>query len=1199
MKVSAFKSMTSPMARMSGKPVLKNALLLLFLTAAIFALATLAIEFTREQGRIAAIWPVNGVVVAIMLWRSKSAWPFILAALFGALFATNLMIGDAPLLAALLTVANTVEVFLVSQIFRLGRRFRLLSQLGLVKLIGAAAVGSLVSTALAVLGLAQFGSQILAHEAAIWFIADMLGIILFTPVVQGIISRPGNLRVFRFGWDQVITFTVACGVAFLVFAQSDYPFLFFVPPALVALAFASGIRGASIGLVATTAISLPFALADMGPTSLMDAEMETKILVLQAFLIVNSILTLAVAGAVTQRRRLVSHLERSQKLLRSRSRELKEMLGKSRLAEVMSRVGHWTLDTRTNAVFWSPEVYNIHGVEPDTFNPNYGDAIQYYADEDREQINSLIAKGMETGEGWEFEATLIRKHDGAHRTVHSIADCLKDADGNVEAFFGVFRDITDEKNAQRAMAERERQYRMLAEHSTDIVLNFDLDGTVRFVSPSCRILGIDPDDAIGKSAVEFVLPEDRDIAAQAIRDLMNNPDPSRPIRSEHRAPKAGGGYIWLESSPTLIRDETGKPHSVVSSYRDVTERKRMEQQVHESEHKYRMLAEHSTDIVLQANMSGEITYASPSCTKLGVTPEQAIGMQAIDFVVPEDRQIAIESIRVNIADDKHGPDVRQEYRVIGKDGEIIWLEGNPNIIHDTEGNPVSIINTLRDVTERREREDMLAAAREEAEAATRAKAEFLSNMSHEIRTPLNGVLGFTQLIARTDMDDAQREYLERIQGAGRMLRDIVDDILDFSKIEAGRLEIDENAFCVRTVINEVVDLVDAGRKNKSVPIRVDVDLFADMGILADETRVRQVLTNLLGNAAKFTSEGQIDVSAETGDGKIMITVEDTGIGISPENLKRVFEDFRQADSTISRKFGGTGLGLSISRSLAELMGGDLTMDSEEGKGTRVTLTLPLKRAEACETHPPATRAAPIERSDTATIVVVDDVEANLSLIELGLRHTGHHLVTFESARKAVEFIRDAEQVDLVLMDIQMPVMDGVSATKAIRALPEPNCNVPIIALTANALPSQIAEYKAAGMDDHFAKPIDLDQLEDFVARKLPVEAACQPDAAAGAETADIDDVMAELRAEYLQYLKSLQGEFATILSAGNQADVATRIAQLAHSIAGTAGSYGFDEISEAAFKLEKTAKLAAENPEVEDDLEAGVGTLIALTEEAA
>ncbi|MEM5516309.1 PAS domain S-box protein [Henriciella sp. AS95] len=1189
-----FKSINSALGVFKAKPLLKNGLSLLLLAAVIFTLAMLSINFTREQGRIAAIWPVNGFVLALLLWRARQTWPFILSAMGGALFAANCIVGDELLLTGFLSLANVVEVALVARLYMLGGSPRLISQMGLLKLIGAATVGCLLSTFLAVSGLALFGSDILAHEAAIWWIADMLGIILFTPVVKSLVKRSTKVDVLEFGHAQILTFVGACGVAFLVFAQSDYPFLFFVPPALVALAFTSGIRGAALGLLATTAISLPFALTDHGPTSLMDADMETKILVLQAFLIVNSVLTLAVAGAVTQRRRLMSHLQRSQSRLKRKSRELDEMLGKSRLAEEMSKVGHWTLDPETGAVFWSPEVYFIHGVDPEEFDPSFDDAVAFYDEPDRDRVNALVADSIASGEGWQFEATLIRNSDGDRRWVHSMGECMKNADGKVELIFGVFRDVTDERRLQNDLREREAQYRLLAEHSTDIVLNFSLDGTVKFVSPSCRVLGITQEQAIGEPAQNFVLPEDREIAAQAIRDLVKNDDPSVTIRSEHRAPKAGGGYIWLESNPTLIRDEHGVPHSVVSSYRDITDRKLMEHQMQESERQYRMLAEHSTDIVLQTTIGGVITYASPACKKLGVTPEQAIGMRTLDFVIPEDRPAALEASRKIFSGEEPDAKIRREYRVRGKDGEIIWLEGSPNIVRDETGTPVSVINTLRDVTERREREDMLAAATEEAEAATRTKAEFLSNMSHEIRTPLNGVLGFTQLIARTDVSDEQKEYVERIQGAGRMLREIVDDILDFSKIEAGRLDIQDNAFCMRSVLEDVIDLVDAGRKNRSVPIRQHIDPHADMGILADETRVRQVLTNIIGNAAKFTEEGQIDVSAEIRGSMLSITVEDSGIGVSAENIRHVFEGFRQADATVSRKFGGTGLGLSISRSLAELMGGDLSMESEEGKGTRVTFTLPLKRAKTSELIAPAQPIA-TERRDTATIIVIDDVEANLSLIELGLKHTGYHLVTFESARKGVDFIRNEEHVDLVLMDIQMPGMDGVTATRAIRALPEPNCNVPIIALTANALREQIAEYKAAGMDDHFAKPIDLDRLEAVVDRHLGAARRGAVSEADGSE----DDAMAALRSEYAQYLNSLGEEFSKILASSNQSDMASQVAKLAHAIAGTAGTFGFDDVSKAAFDLENLALAAADKDVADVDIEAGVRTLLDLSQKAA
>lgn len=1054
---------------LSQRPIVRTVLTFACLTLGLHFLASFAIELTREQGRIAAVWPVNAVVLAVMIGRSRREWPPIVVSLLVALFTVNVSIGDDVVRAGWLASANALEAILVALLFNFRKTPKLISQLGILKLLIAAAIGCFASTAIAISGLAITGSNVLTHEAIIWFAADTLGFILFTPVIKILTQRTGRFEGFPFNRNQILGFALVCVVAVLVFAQSDYPFLFFVPPALVALAFVSGLRGAAAGLLAVTCISLPFALADRGPTSLMQADMESKILVLQSFLVVNSILALAVGGTVTDRRRLISYLERSKRRLKSRTRDINEMLGKSRLAEEMSGIGHWSLNPKTSVVYWSPQVYEIHGVTPENFDPLYGDAVAFYVPEDRTMVDAAVQKAIEQGQGWELEATLMTP-DGKSRRVRSLAECLKDENGEVELIIGVFKDVTEDTRVYEELARSEQQYRILAEHSTDIVLTYNLDGEITFVSPSCRVLGIDPEEAIGQSALQFVIPEDQAEARNAFTQLLKHDPRDGVFRSEHRAPSAGGGFIWLESSPTVIHDEAGKHVSIIASYRDVTDR--------------------------------------------------------------------------------------------------------------------------------REREEALAVAREEAEEATRAKAEFLSNMSHEIRTPLNGVLGFTQLFGRTELTEDQKLYLDRIRGAGQMLRDIVNDILDFSKMEAGRLEIEDSPFCIKQLINETVDLVEAGRANGNVPIVRHIDEKADVMLMADDTRLRQILTNLIGNAAKFTSEGQIDVSVSVDGHSVNVTVADTGIGIAKDKLGRVFDGFRQADTTITRKFGGTGLGLTISRSLARMMGGDLWLDSVEGEGTKVSFWIPYKLApQTPETEDEA--AVSSVAGDNLTVMVVDDVEANLSLIELGLRRTGFRILTFTSARDALDALAEGEQPDIILMDVQMPDMDGLTATRAIRKLAGPVSQVPVMALTANALPSQIAECRAAGMDDHLSKPVDLDVLEKKIVQVCG--AAANHDKTAEMAEDDLDEFEV-LQNEYRDYLATLKLDLTMLMENLNDVSAAKAISALAHSIAGSAGSFGFSDISNAAFDLEEIATAAvasSEDEEIREKLDDKVKAFLQLTQAAA
>jgi signal transduction histidine kinase/CheY-like chemotaxis protein/HPt (histidine-containing phosphotransfer) domain-containing protein len=509
-----------------------------------------------------------------------------------------------------------------------------------------------------------------------------------------------------------------------------------------------------------------------------------------------------------------------------------------------------------------------------------------------------------------------------------------------------------------------------------------------------------------------------------------------------------------------------------------------------------------------------------------------------------------------------------EHRARTADGGFIWLEGSPTLIRDESGRPKSIISSYRNVTDRREREDALAAARREAEAATRAKTEFLSNMSHEIRTPLNGILGFAKLAAETDLTAEQRDYVGSIQRAGKMLREIVDDILDFSKVEAGKIELDVQPFDIREAVRDVTALVEAGRTRKTAALSWTIAGLENTRILADEVRVRQVLLNLVGNAAKFTETGSITLSVSQSGEDIVFQISDTGRGIPRDKLAQVFEGFRQADATITRQYGGSGLGLSISRSLTRLMGGELELESVEGEGTVVTVRIPYKPAGEPVAQLPADIAQQAEEhtSDGARIMVVDDVDMNLSLIRHGLKHSGHVLETFSSPRAAFERLAAGEAFDIIFMDVQMPDLDGLTLTRMIRALDGPVSQTPIIALTAHTLPAHIQECLDAGMTDHLSKPVDLDRMKAMISGALAAGRQAEP-----AEL-PAPDPIAALRAEYRDYLGTISKEFDDILKKTEDQEATRAIEFLAHAIAGTAANFGFGAVSSAAFELEANAR---------------------------
>jgi len=520
---------------------------------------------------------------------------------------------------------------------------------------------------------------------------------------------------------------------------------------------------------------------------------------------------------------------------------------------------------------------------------------------------------------------------------------------------------------------------------------------------------------------------------------------------------------------------------------------------------------------------------------------------------------------------------------------------NASPVPGSLGKPAGVLVSFDDVTALAEKEIELRVARDAAEAANRAKSDFLAHMSHEIRTPMNAILGFTELLRRGHERSPQeaRKYLDIIHGSGRHLLGLINDILDLSKVEAGLLEVERLPCAPQQVVHEVLRVLRGRADEKGVGLRAAFPQALPAQVLTDASRLRQIVTNLVGNALKFTQEGEVVVTlridAQATPARLHIDVADTGIGIAADKLDAIFEPFVQAEASTTRQFGGTGLGLAISRRFARALGGDVTVSSTPGRGSTFHVSIDAGPLGGAAWLDPQALAAPVAeqavadasewRFPPACVLVVDDGAENRELVRLVLESAGLTVLEAEHGAAALEVVA-TRPVDLVLMDVQMPVMDGYTATRTLR---QRGCTLPVLALTANAMKGFEAQIEAAGFTGHLTKPVDIDaMLADLAGRlggeRVAARAPAVPEHSAPAQVAagalaPIESRLAQhprlrkVARRFVDQLPQKLRDMQASLAAGQLAE----LAQHAHWLKGAGGTVGFDAFFEPARDLETQA----------------------------
>jgi PAS domain S-box-containing protein len=861
-----------------------------------------------------------------------------------------------------------------------------------------------------------------------------------------------------------------------------------------------------------------------------------------------------------------------------------------------------------------------------------------------EFFRSHDRNAMDAGKPTINEEWITYADDGHQALLMTTKTPMRTSTGTLIGVLGIAHDITEARRQEQAL--RESQQTLNQAQAVAHIGSWKLDigsGLLEWSAETYRIFGIEPGTPLDLGRfMACIDPDDGDAVASAWQAAV---DTGAAYDIEHRI-RIADKTRWVHERAVIERDETGRPLAGVGTVQDITERKdveaalqrlnleleqRVAQQTADLQETNRKLLD--TQFAMDAvgigiswvdYETGRFIHSNRTAAEaLGYTPDEylQLGVSDIDPNFPAQ---AYREIRERIREQGH---VQFETEQRTRDGRPIPVEMTIHYSAGRSGDSAKLIAFMSDITHRREAERSLREARQAAEAANQAKSAFLANMSHEIRTPLNAILGLSHLMRSDNPSESQLQRLKQMDVAGRHLLSIINDILDLAKIEAGALKLDSGNFHLSAVLDNVASIIRETVANKGLALEVDPD-GVPLWLHGDVTRLRQALLNFASNAVKFTERGRVILRAlllGDGDGGLAVRFEvaDTGIGLTAEQQTRLFQAFEQADGSTARKYGGTGLGLALTKRLVELMNGDIGVISTAGEGSTFWFTVPLQRGhgpmpqQAVANSPLTTETQLRQRHRGARILLAEDNQINVEVVREMLHAAGLDVIVAHDGKEAVDRV-SREDFDLILMDMQMPVMDGLDATRSIRALPA-KAALPIVALTANAFAEDRRNCLDAGMNDILTKPVDPNLLYGALMRWLPAEgntgagvestpARTQSEASADdgdavlAMLAALPDVdvkrgLASLRGRRERYLALIYQLVATHgkdgealirhLDGREQADAR----ELMHTLKGAASTLGLNGIADIARDLEAALRQEDRLNRPDEELREGAAAL--------
>jgi PAS domain S-box-containing protein len=761
-------------------------------------------------------------------------------------------------------------------------------------------------------------------------------------------------------------------------------------------------------------------------------------------------------------------------------RKLRELAGRQEdewalkmQAEAVGEV-FFVTNIETGRVQWTGDTMGLFGCKPEEMDPTLDKWIARSHPERMDEVKALLARLERefTGDSLRFTSFgCVRGRDNRYIWLLMRAQRVRTAEGVLD--YGGMIDVT-------ILYERIQRLQEIADASGTYIFEADAEERYTYISPKVRdVLGYEPEQMLGRPWTEFLVPED---VEKVLADTVGRTRADYQLRHFiHRKRRADGGTIWAESTMLPVLGVDGRRLGFRGSTRDITARRTAELELQHSREMLEHALKASRSIAGESDLlTGDLTLP-PEWGEMFHFPPAKIPTRCteiLDLLHPDDLTRFQEVINAD------GDDRQIEVRHLTGRGDYIWVQISRRNVCDSAGRKVRMVYTMTDISDRKEMEFNLIAAKEAAEKANRVKEQFLGVMSHELRTPLNSVIGFADLMALGELSEEQRDYLGIIRSSGDALLGMLGDILEYARMGSEKFQLDVAPFDLRKMFDEIPVLFDSATAGKGISLSLQVDESVPERVRGDAGRMRQILLNIVGNAVKFTAEGGItirvacrDTAAVNGRCRLRIEVQDTGIGIPPERIDDLFQPFTQVDASRSRSYGGTGLGLAISRRLARLMDGDIGIVESTAHGSTFFFEAEMDSAETGEAC--CESCAEMPRFASLRVLVAEDNRVNRLLLVRMLHQYGIDPDEAANGRECLEKCANSPY-DVILMDVQMPEMDGVEATRRIRET-EAEGRAPrvhIVAITANAMAGDREYFLAAGMDGYLSKPFKREALEE-------------------------------------------------------------------------------------------------------------------------